>query len=66
MGKAVVQLKEGESLNFEELQDFLKERLGKYKLPKYMALEKELPRTAASGKVQKFLLKEKHGNPDNR
>jgi fatty-acyl-CoA synthase len=66
VGKAIVQLKEGESLNLEELQDFLRERLGKYKLPKYMALEKELPRTAASGKVQKFLLKEKHGDPDNR
>jgi hypothetical protein len=26
---------------------------------------KELPRTAASGKVQKFILKERHGKPDN-
>jgi fatty-acyl-CoA synthase len=65
VGKAVLELKPGESLTLEELQGFLSERLGKYKVPKYAVAVKELPRTAASGKVQKFILKEKHGKPDN-
>ena len=65
VGKAVLELKPGEKLTLEELQSFLSDRLGKYKIPKYAAVVKELPRTAASGKVQKFILKEKHGKPDN-
>jgi len=66
VGKAVLELKPGESLAPEELQTFLSDRLGKYKIPKYAVVVKELPRTVASGKVQKFILKEKHGKPDNQ
>ena len=66
VGKAVLELKPGEELALEELQIFLNDRLGKYKIPKYAVVVKDLPRTAASGKVQKFILKEKHGKPDNR
>jgi fatty-acyl-CoA synthase len=65
VGKALLEMKPGEKLTLEELQGFLSDRLGKYKIPKYAAVVKELPRTAASGKVQKFILKEKHGKPDN-
>ena len=61
VGKAVVELKPGSSLTLEELLDFLGDRLGRFKLPKYLAVVDELPRTAASGKVQKFMLREKHG-----
>ncbi len=65
VGKAIVELHPGNILSFEELRDFLNDRLGKFKIPKYMATVAELPRTAASGKVQKFVLKERHGRADN-
>jgi acyl-coenzyme A synthetase/AMP-(fatty) acid ligase len=39
--------------------------MAKYKIPKYMVVVDTLPRTVASEKVQKFILKEKHGKPDN-
>ena len=53
-------------LSIEELRVFLSDRLGKFKIPKYMVAIDELPRTAASGKVQKFVLKDKHGRADNK
>lgn len=65
VGKALVQLKPGASLTQTELQGFLADRLGKFKQPKYLTIVKEFPRTPASGKVQKYVLKERHGNPDN-
>jgi len=45
--------------------DFLQDKLGKFKIPKFFATVDLLPRTPASGKIQKFLLKEKHGAADN-
>ena len=65
VGKAVVELKPDASLNLEQLLEHLGGRLGKFKLPKYLAVVDELPRTPASGKVQKFVLKEKYGKVDN-
>ena len=65
VGKALVELKKEETMTLTELQDFLQDRLGKFKIPKYMTTVAELPRTAASGKIQKFLLKEKHGKANN-
>ncbi len=66
VGKAVVELKPGGSLTLEELQKFLGDRMAKYKVPKYMVVGDTLPRTVASGKVQKFILKERHGRADNK
>ena len=66
VGKAIVELHPGSRLGFEELQDFLSERLGKFKIPKYMVAVDKLPRTPASEKVQKFILKDKHGQADNQ
>jgi acyl-coenzyme A synthetase/AMP-(fatty) acid ligase len=40
--------------------------MAKYKVPKYLAVVESLPRTAASNKVQKFILRERHGKADNR
>jgi fatty-acyl-CoA synthase len=65
VGKAVVQLKPGATLSLDELTTFLSDKLGKYKLPKYMTTIETLPRTPASEKIQKFLLKQSHGQPDN-
>ena len=50
-------------MTLEGLQTYLGTHLGRFKIPKYMALVGELPRTAASGKIQKFILKEKCGGP---
>jgi fatty-acyl-CoA synthase len=65
VGKAIVELRPGASLTLERLSFFLKDRLGKFKLPKYLKVVDSLPRTPASAKVQKFLLKEKHGGANN-
>jgi len=65
VGKALVELEKEKTVTLTELQDFLKDRLGKFKIPKYMTVVTELPRTAVSGKIQKFLLKEKHGKANN-
>ncbi len=65
VGKVVLELQPDKILTLEELQEFLHDRVGKVKIPKYMAVVPELPRTAASGKIQKFILKEQHGKADN-
>ncbi len=44
-------------MNKEEALKFIREKVGKYKIPKYVQFIEELPKTA-SGKIQKFLLKE--------
>jgi fatty-acyl-CoA synthase len=66
VGKAIVQLKAEQALDLNALRGFLRERLAGFKIPKYLVVVPELPRTAASGKVQKFLLKNDHGAADNR
>ncbi len=66
VGKAVLEMKPGASpLTLEALNTFLGEKLGRFKLPKYLVVVDELPRTPASGKIQKFLLKKSHGKADN-
>ena len=65
VGKAIVELQPGGSLTLEDLHRFLQDKLGKFKLPKYLAVVDSLPRTPASGKVQKFILKDQHGSADN-
>ena len=63
--KAVIEPQPGKSLTLEELQSFLADKLGRFKIPKYLVLIDALPRTQASGKVQKFILKKSYGNADN-
>jgi fatty-acyl-CoA synthase len=59
VGKAFIVLKPGETMTEEEALQFLKGKVGKYKIPKYVEFVEELPKTA-SGKIQKFLLKDRH------
>ena len=59
VGKAFIVLKPGETMNSGEIFEFLKGKVAKYKIPKYVEIIEELPKTA-SGKIQKFLLKELH------
>lgn len=59
-GRAVVALKKGESLSEQEILDYLKTRLAKYKVPKSVVFVDILPRNAA-GKVLKTRLRELYG-----
>lgn len=65
VGKAIVELKPGKTLTLSDLLSHLEDRLGKFKRPKYLVVVDALPRTPASGKVQKFILKEKYGKALN-
>ena len=59
VGKAHIVLKPNETMAKEEALQFLRGKVAKYKIPKYVEFVEELPKTA-SGKIQKFLLKEGH------
>jgi len=48
---AVIQPREGETLELTELRDYLREFLSGYKLPRMMTLVPEIPRNA-TGKAQ--------------
>ncbi len=61
VGKAYLVLKPGERMSEEEALSFLRGKIGKFKIPKYVEFVEELPKTA-SGKIQKFVLKEWHMN----
>ncbi|MFH1481029.1 MAG: AMP-binding protein [Pseudomonadota bacterium] len=57
VGAAFVELKQGETAAEEEIINFCKGKIATYKIPKYVRVVKEFPVTA-SGKIQKFKLKE--------
>ncbi|RQD66772.1 AMP-binding protein [Desulfonatronovibrio magnus] len=54
---AFIILKEGYSFAPEDVRDFCRGKIARYKTPKYVAFVKEYPMTA-SGKVQKYRLRE--------
>ena len=54
---AVVVLKEGLSMTEKEVIDYIKKNLAAYNKPRYVKFAKTLPRTAATGKLQKAELK---------
>ena len=55
--KAFVVAKEGQALDAATLKDFVKERIGKWKYPRWIELVDDLPKTA-TGKIQRFKLRE--------
>ena len=55
VGRAHVVLRDGETLDAEELADWGRERLAAFKIPKSFCSETELPKTA-TGKVLKYRL----------
>jgi len=57
VGKAFIVLKPGETMRNGEVFEFLKGNVASYKIPKVVEVVDELPKTA-SGKIQKFVLKE--------
>ena len=61
--RAVVVPKEGVSLTEQDVIEFSKDKLARYKQPKSVVFIDVLPRNPA-GKVLKFDLRERHGAPD--
>ena len=55
---AFIQFKEDMRIDEKEIRDHLKKHLANFKMPKYIHIEKELPRNA-TGKVLKRVLKER-------
>jgi len=62
VGKALIVLKEGETMTDEEAIGFLKGKLAKYKIPKQVEFTDEFPKTA-SGKIKKSELKKRYARP---
>lgn len=54
---AFIKLKEGQSITEEEITDFCRGQIARFKIPKYIFFVKEFPMTA-SGKIQKYKLSE--------
>jgi fatty-acyl-CoA synthase len=56
---AALRLHPGASIDREELQAFCRDRIARFKVPKYLRVVDAFPLTA-SGKIQKFRLRETH------
>lgn len=56
-GRAFIRLKKGESLPYQEMVLFLKDKIASYKIPKSLEVTTDLPKTA-SGKIKKRILGE--------
>jgi fatty-acyl-CoA synthase len=54
---AFIQIKPGNSITEEELKEYCREKIARYKIPKYIAFVENFPITA-SGKIQKYKLRE--------
>jgi fatty-acyl-CoA synthase len=54
---AFIQIKPGNSITEEELKEYCRENIARYKIPKYIAFVEDYPITA-SGKIQKYKLRE--------
>ena len=54
---AFIILKEGATLDPEDVRDFCKGKIARYKIPKYVFFIEHFPMTG-SGKIQKFKLKD--------
>jgi fatty-acyl-CoA synthase len=61
---AAVKLKLGATITPEELREFCQGRLARFKIPKYIRFVNEFPMTA-SGKIQKYKLREAHEKEQN-
>ena len=60
VGRAIVVLQKGARVTAEELTEFCRSRLARYKIPKAFVFVDELPKTAA-GKIDKKVLQDKFG-----
>jgi fatty-acyl-CoA synthase len=63
VGRVVVVLKPGQQIGADELLEFVRQQLARYKVPKSVVFVDELPKTGAN-KVDKKLLSEIYGNEE--
>jgi fatty-acyl-CoA synthase len=56
---AALRLRPGEAVDADEVQAFCRERLARFKVPRFIRVVESFPLTA-SGKIQKFRLREDH------
>jgi fatty-acyl-CoA synthase len=63
--KAFVALKEGEEATEDEIIDFVKGRIARFKAPAAVEFVDELPKTS-TGKIQKFQLREQEWEGQER
>ena len=56
---AALQVKPGTSIQVKEVQTFCRDRLARFKVPRFIRIVDAFPLTA-SGKIQKFRLREMH------
>jgi fatty-acyl-CoA synthase len=61
VGKALVELKPGQTMTAEEVISFCQGKVAKYKIPKHVEFVQELPRNAL-GKIVKARLRAKYGD----
>ncbi|KAL5285432.1 ACSF2.2 family protein [Megaselia abdita] len=61
---AFVRVKEGAELNLDVLKQYCKGKIAHFKIPRYLRIVKEFPKTT-SGKIQKFKLKEMYESEEN-
>ncbi|BBB89966.1 MAG TPA: AMP-binding protein [Methylomusa anaerophila] len=54
---AFIQLKPGETLTADEIRNYCRDKIARYKIPKYVEFIESYP-TTASGKIQKYKLRE--------
>ncbi len=55
--KAYIVLKPGETLNPQEVVDWCREKIAYFKVPRYVEYKNSLPKTAATMRIQKHILK---------
>jgi fatty-acyl-CoA synthase len=65
MVTAIVVPKAGSSIDEEALQEFCRERLASYKIPRQVVVQDDLPETA-TGKVQKYQLRQEYWEGEDR
>jgi fatty-acyl-CoA synthase len=64
VGKALIELRPGQTMDAEEVISFLQGKTAKYKMPRYVEFVKELPRNAL-GKLVKARLRAEYGQSGN-
>ncbi|MGQ4891334.1 MAG: AMP-binding protein [Candidatus Njordarchaeia archaeon] len=63
--KAVIKLKNGEKISKEEIFEYLKDKLAKYKWPKYIEVVEDIP-VSPVGKVSRKEIRKLFGEPKDR
>ena len=60
--KLVIKLRPDSRISKEDIIEYLRGKIARYKIPKYVAIVEDIPKSPA-GKTLKKVLKEKHGAP---